>query len=185
MEALYNVENEEIQNFHTEIKNTIDNCFIETMNATGIKREEELREIKANAYNTLEQRREIILNKILYRPPFTLNNVNEILTNIWGAGNYIWHFYPEDYRLIVDIDTNDPTIYLQFSNQVRQMVPANIYLILSIQYTHLYLARKFTYENLEELTHEELSQYENLDDLPETDVKSIIGENTKWITQKI
>ena len=184
-DSLYTVEQEEIEKLHTESKRIFDNCFIKTMDMLGIQREEELHEIKPNAYQTLEQRRIVVLNKILYRPPFTLKNLQKILDNIWGAGNYLWRFYTEDYRLIVDIDTNDPVIYLQFSKQVRNIIPANIYLILSIQYTHLYLGRNYTYERMEELTYGELSQYHNLDDLPEVDTDGIIRRNRKWITQTI
>lgn len=184
-DSLYTVEQGEIEKLHTEAKRIFDNCFIKTMDMLGIQREEELHEIRPNAYQTLEQRREIVLNKILYRPPFTLKNLHKILDNIWGAGNYIWQFYREDYRLIVDIDTNDPVIYLQFSKQVRNIIPANIYLILSIQYTHLYLGRNYTYERMEELTYGELSRYHNLDDLPEVDSDGIIRRNREWITQTI
>lgn len=183
-DALYTVEAEEIGKLRGTARRVIDNCFIKTMDALGIQRTEELYEVKKNAYLTLDQRREIILNKILYRPPFTLRNLHNILSNVWGEGNYIWNFYPEDYRLIVDIDTNDPLIYLQFSNQVRKIIPANIYLILSIQWTHLYLGRNYTYERMEELTYGTLSEYKNLDDLPEIDTNGIIRRNTEWITRR-
>ena len=185
IESLYEVEAEEVEKLHGEAMRVIDNCFIKTMDALGIQRTEELYEVKKNAYLTLDQRREVILNKILYRPPFTFKNLNNILSNVWGEGNYIWHFYPENYRLIVDIDTNDPIIYLQFSNQVRNVIPANIYLILSIQWTHLYLGRNYTYERMEELTYETLSEYKSLDSLPDIDTDGIIRRNTEWITRRI
>lgn len=183
-DALYDVQSEEVEKIQGEVKRIFDNCFIKTMDVLGIQREEELHEIKANAYHTLEQRREVVLNKILYRPPFTMKNLRQILVNIWGEGNFVYRFYPEDYRLIVDIDTNDPIIYLQFSKQVRNIIPANIYLILAIQYTHLYLGRNYTYERMEELTYDELSQYKSLDGLPDVDGDEIIRRNEEWITQR-
>jgi len=183
-DALYDVQSEEVEKIQGEVKRIFDNCFIKTMDVLGIQREEELHEIKANAYQTLEQRREVVLNKILYRPPFTKKNLRQILVNIWGEGNFVYRFYPEDYRLIVDIDTNDPIIYLQFSKQVRNIIPANIYLILAIQYTHLYLGRNYTYERMEELTYGELSQYKSLDGLPDVDGDEIIRRNESWITQR-
>lgn len=162
-DALYEVEKEEVEKIRGEAKRVFDNCFIMTMDLLGIQREESLLEIMPNAYQTLEQRREVVLNKMLYRPPFTMRNVTQILENIWGKGNFIWNFYPEDYRLIVDIDTNDPVIYLQFSKQVRNIIPANIYLILSVQYTYIYLGRNFTYGGMESLTYGDLSQYSIID----------------------
>lgn len=162
-DALYGVEGEEVESLRGEVRRVFDNCFIQTMDLLGIQREESLLEIMPNAYQTLEQRREVVLNKMLYRPPFTMKNVTQILENIWGKGNFIWNFYPEDYRLIVDIDTNDPVIYLQFSKQVRNIIPANIYLILSVQYTYIYLGRNFTYGGMESLTYGDLSQYSIID----------------------
>lgn len=183
-DALYAVEGEEVEKIHAGAKKIFDNCFIKTMDITGIQREEELHEIKPNAYQTLEQRREVVLNKILYRPPFTDKNLHKILANVWGEGNFNYRFFPDDYRLIVDIDTNDPIIYLQFSKQVRNIIPANIYLILSIQYTHLYLGRNYTYKRMEDLTYGELSQYKSLDELPDVDGDEIIRRNEAWITQR-
>lgn len=164
MNDLYEVEAEEIEKLHEARKKIINNTFIMTMNALGVSKWEKIYNIKANAFQTLDERKQILLNKILYKPPFTRQNLQELLENIWGKGNFIFELYPDDYRMIVDIDTNNPIIYLQFSNQVRNVIPANIYLILSIQYTHLWLGRNKTYEEMEELTYEELSRYSVIDD---------------------
>lgn len=162
MKALYGTEAFEVEKLCGETKHIIDNLFIQTMDTEGVAKQEKFFNIKPNAFQTLEERKMILLNKILYRPPFTRQALQQILENIWGKGNFIYELYPDDYRMIIDIDTNNPTIYLQFSQQVREVVPANIYLILSIQYTHLYLGRNFTYERMESLTYGELSQYADI-----------------------
>ena len=72
--------------------------------------------------------------------------------------------YPDEFKIIIDIDTNNPVIYLQFSKQVRNIIPANLYLILSIQYTYIYLKRNYTYGKLSALTYEELSRYSELNE---------------------
>lgn len=163
-DALYGVMGDEIAKLHETMQKIIDNLFILTMDVKGVAKQEQFFNIKPNAFQTLEERKMILLNKILYRPPFTRQNLQQLLENIWGKGKFIFELYPDDYRMIIDIDTNNPTIYLQFSQQVRDVVPANIYLILSIQYTHLYLSRNYTYEKMESLTYGELSQYANLDE---------------------
>lgn len=158
-DALYDTQGGEIENLQGTTNKIINNLFISSCDLDGVKRWEKFFNIKQNKDYTLEERRGIVLNKVLYRPPFTRQRLTEILETIWGKGNYTYELYPDDYRLIVDIDTNDPVIYLQFSKQLRNIVPANIYLILSIQYTYLYLGRNYTYRRMEDLTYGELSQY--------------------------
>ena len=165
MDSLYTVQGDEVEKVNLTINSIIDNLFIKTSNLEGVKRWEKFYNIKSNSLRTLEERRAIVLNKLLYRPPFTRQRLNEILSNIWGEGNYIYQLYPDDYRLIIDINTNNPVIYLQFSNLLRDIIPANIYLVLSIQYTYIYLGRNYTYGKLHDdgLTYEELSRYANVD----------------------
>ena len=161
-DSLYSVQKEEIENLHGIARKIINNLYISTCDVDGVKRWEKFFNIKQNKDYTLEERRQIIMNKVLYRPPFTRQRLTEILETIWGKGNYIYQLYPDEYKLIVDIDTNNPTIYLQFSKQLRNIVPANLYLILSIQYTYIYLARNYTYEQLGSMTYEELSRYSEI-----------------------
>jgi hypothetical protein len=163
-DALYSVQKNEIEEIHSTSKKIIDNLYVSTCDIDGIKRWEKFFNIKQNKDYTLEERRMIVLNKILYRPPFTRQRLTEILETIWGKGKYIYELYPDEYKLIVDIDTNNPIIYLQFSKQLRNIVPANLYLVLSIQYTNIYLGRNYTYGAMEELTYEELSQYASIDE---------------------
>ena len=162
-DALFDVEKEEVEKLYGTRKKIFDNLFIETMDVEGIARQEEFFNIKPNAFQTLEERRMIVLNKLLYRPPFTRQNFQKILENIWGKGKYIFQIYPDDYRIVIDIDTNNPVVYLQFSQQIREVIPANLYLVLSIQWTHLYLGRNYTYQRMEEKTYGELSEYAMLD----------------------
>ena len=161
-DAIYSSQKNEILSLREESKKIANNLYVSTSDLDGVKRWEKFFNIKQNKDYTLEERRMIILNKILYRPPFTRQRLTEILETIWGKGNYIYELYPDDYRLLIDIDTNNPVIYLQFSRQLRNIIPANLYLILSIQYTYIYLKRNFTYNQLGSLTYEELSQYSDI-----------------------
>ena len=164
MNSMYEVEGEEVEKLHGTLHEIINNLFIMTSDLEGIQRWEKFFNIKPNSLHSLEERKMIVLNKILYRPPFTRQRLQEILESIWGKGNYIYNLSPDEYKLIIDIDTNNPAIYLQFSNLLRRIIPANIYLILSIQYTYIYLKRNFTYNRMNGLTYEELSRYSSLNE---------------------
>lgn len=159
MKNLYGVEKEEIKKLNDEIIRVINNSFISSADIDGVIKYEELRNIKPNADYSLEIRKANVLNKMLFKPPFTRQRLDSILKSIYGEGNYYFEIIANEFRVIIDINTSIPEIYLQFSKDIRDIVPANMYLIFAIQYTYLYLNRNFTYNKLSELTYSELSQY--------------------------
>ena len=107
----------------------------------------------------LNVRRELLLTKRRFRPPFTRQNMMKTLVNIWGEGNFTFEIFPNIYEIIIDIHTNSPEVYLKFQTYVRNLIPANLYVIFSIQYTYLYLYRYYNYNNLSTFTYEELGKY--------------------------
>lgn len=159
IEGLYNSQSDEVEKIHYDTKRIVNNSFIKTADGKGISRFEELLEMKGNAKYTLEQRRENVLNKMLFVPPFTRQKLNEILYNIYGRGGYVFDVYPNEFRVIIDINTTDPIVYLQLNKDVRYIIPANMELIFAIQYTYLYLNRNKTYTKMSELSYNELSKY--------------------------
>lgn len=161
MNNIYGVHKEEIERLHGSIDSIRLNAYVQTMDIKHIRNWEKILKIKVDDSYTLQQRRENVLNTLLFKPPFTRQKLNNTLYNIWGEGNYQFEIFPDDFRVIIDIDTQDPVIYLQFSKLVRRIVPANMYLIFSIQYTYLFLQRNKTYNEMQALAYEELSQYSN------------------------
>ena len=161
MNNLYGVHKQEVERLHGSLNQMRLNAYIQTMDIKHIRLWEKILKIKVDDSCTLQQRRSNVLNTLLFKPPFTRQRLNDTLYNIWGEGNYQFEIFPDDFRVIIDIDTFDPVIYLQFTKIVRRIIPANMYLIFSIQYTYLFLQRNKTYNQLQELTYQELSQYNN------------------------
>lgn len=160
MNSLYQAQGSEIEDLNSDIKTEIDNNFISSSNSEGMSRWEKIYNLKNNSDYTLDERKELLMDRIYFKPPFTRQRFMEILQNVWGEGNYTFALYPDIYELIIDIYTTNPLIYLKFKGYVRDVVPANIYLIFSIQYTYLYLNRNYTYNRLEnEMTYGDMSQY--------------------------
>ena len=141
-------------NFHS-----FRNNFIKTADINGIEQYENIYDVLPNVDYTVEERRENIKNKMLWKPPFTRQRLMEILQNIWGKGNYVFDIKYEDFEVIIDINTVNPIVYLQFQINVRRVIPSNMYIIFSIQYTYLYITRNYTYQQLESFTYGDLSQY--------------------------
>ena len=161
MNNIYGVHKQEVESLHGSLNQMRLNAYIQTMDIKHTRLWEKILKIKVDDSYTLEQRRSNVLNTLLFKPPFTRQRLNDTLYNIWGEGNYQFEIFPDDFRVIIDIDTFDPVIYLQFTKLVRRIIPANMYLIFSIQFTYLFLQRNKTYNQLQELTYQELSQYNN------------------------
>ena len=161
LKALYNVQAGEIENIHLDKRKIFRNNFIKIADINGVEQYENIYNILPNVDYTTEERRENVKNKMLWKPPFTRQRLMEILQNIWGKGNYFFEIKYEDFEVIIDINTINPIVYLQFQINVRNVIPANMYIIFAIQYTYLYLNRNYTYNRLEteNLTYGDLSQY--------------------------
>jgi len=161
MNNIYGVHNQEIESLHGSLNQIKLNAYVQTMDIKHIKYWEKILNIKADNSYTIEQRRENTLNTLLFKPPFTRQKLKDTLHNVFGDGNYQFEIFPDDFRVIIDINTFDPVIYLQFTKLIRRIIPANMHLIFSIQYTYLFLQRNKTYNQLQELTYQELSQFSN------------------------
>ena len=159
MEKIYDTQADEIAELNSEFVNLKDNAYIQSMDERHIKQWEKILKQYSNNSLDIETRRTLVLNQLLFKPPFTEQRINEILYNIWGDGNYFFELNEDNFTAIIDINTVNPIIYLQFHNFVRRVIPANIYLIFAIQYTYMYLNRNFTYNELADLTYGDLSQY--------------------------
>ena len=159
MQALYETQKTEIEMLDGEIHNTINNTFIESLNLKGIQEWEKILNLESNSNLNLNTRKELIALKRLFKPPFTRQNLQRILESVWGNGNYTFEIYPNLFEVIIDIHASNPDIYLKFQQYVRDIVPANMFLIFSVQYTYLYLYRNYSYNDLSALTYGELSQY--------------------------
>lgn len=159
MKSLYGVQKDEIQAIHDEIQINIDNTFLQSLNLYGIQKWEKLLRLESNADLSINVRKELLFTKRRFRPPFTRQNLQKILESVWGNGNYTFEIYPNEFQLIIDIHTNEPEVYLKFQKYIRSLIPANMYVIFSVQYTYLYLYRHYNYNNLSAFTYDELSKY--------------------------
>lgn len=161
-DKIFQVEKSEIDLLDSEIMRIFKNNFISELDVKGIEKYEELLDL-IPVNSDIEVRRNSILDRMTYRPPITRLKFLNILFGIWGDGNYSFEIKYDEYKVIVDIYATNPIIYWQFQTQVRNLVPANMIVIFSLQYTHLYLKRNYTYGEMRSagLTYGELSRYSN------------------------
>lgn len=157
---IYEIERQLLDGCAADSKSIFDDVFVSTAGSRGIKRFEQLFGLKPGQDDTLEHRRQMVLQKISYRPPFTRQTLGELLHTLFGDGNYVYEIIPSDFQLVVDVDTDDPEAYLQFQKDLRRKIPANLTLVMLIQYIHAYLKKKYTYGEMHRrFTYGELSRY--------------------------
>ena len=159
MVALYGAE----KNIYIELDNVrrtlYNNMYINSANLDAIKKYEKTYEIMPDSSLTLEQRRQIIINKLMFRPPFTRQRIEAILDSYYGNGNYALIVYPTTYTILIDPDIEDWSVYYTVLNLLRQLIPSNMVLLYGMPYTYIYLRRNHTYESMQEFTYGDLSQY--------------------------
>lgn len=163
MDSIYSTQEDEIELLHKSSMDIFNNNFVQTSNLKGVRKYEEILKIKSDISFDLEYRKQKILDKLTYKPPFTRQRLQSILERIWGVGNFLFEISPDKFEVIIDIETTNPSYYIEYSKIIRDVIPANLYLILSLQYTYLFLNRNYTYESLETLDYEELSKYSQED----------------------
>lgn len=159
MDALYEVQKGEVENLNLEARGVINNCYIISSDITAIRRWEGLLELTSDSKVDTNVRKDLIITKLTFKPPYTRHNFQQILETIWGKGNFVFQVYPNEFLIIIDIHTNYPDVYLKFQDYVRDIVPANMDLVFAVHYNHIYLNRFFKYNELEDMTYGELSQY--------------------------
>lgn len=161
--AVYETEREEISDAHGALMQAAQSAFLRTMGLRRIKQWEKLLDIQPNPDGGIDNRRDAVMQKMFFRPPYTRLNFGEFLTGLFGDGDYVWSIDYDSYEVIIDVRDDNVAKYLRFKKNVRDVLPANMRLIFSIQYTHLFLEHGnfygYRHSDLERFTYGELSKY--------------------------
>lgn len=162
MLAIYNTQSDEVSSYEAIIQRVFLNNFVKYCNVEGIRRFEDIFSIQADEVNeSLELRKQRVINKFSQLPPFTKIFVQQKLINLFGEENVEFEVYYNDYKVKIGIESNIDGIVTETLKDLRQIIPANIIIeqIIYYPYTHGYLKRHYTHSELAQYTQEELSQY--------------------------
>ena len=136
---LYDIEHNESKAVNDCANEIHDNLFIGTANLEGIKKFEKIYDVKGKASDSLEVRRDIIHNIMAYRPPFTRLRLENLLTNIFGEGNFEYDLDIPNFSVTVSVPPTNVSMFQSYLTQVRNIVPANLNLVFSTPYTYIFL----------------------------------------------
>ena len=105
------------------------NLFVMTADVRGVEAFEHIYNIRADMQTeTLEFRRQRLLNRMNTVPPFTIRFLRERLDSLIGVGRY--NVWVEDYTLHVEATTGDAGWYHEVAVFIDRIKPANIVYIL-------------------------------------------------------
>lgn len=161
METLYGIQSKEMSKGMDSVLSVFNENFIRNCDERGIENFEKIYGIRPSSQSTIEERRAIVYSKMIFKPPFTRQRIEMILDNLLGKNNYAYKIYPKDYSVLISITAISADVYHKVVNDLRQIVPANMTLVLSTKYTHIYLAQ-YTHGELSKFKHEKLSEYSSM-----------------------
>lgn len=139
-DILYDIQSDEVKSVNDSIAEIFRNTFIKTANEKGIRNFEKIYNLGYNPELSLEERRSIVYNWMIYKPPFTKQRFNLLLKNILEIDNFMFVIDSENFFVIVSIPMLDRNSYDSYVNKIREIIPANMELIPSTPYTYLYLS---------------------------------------------
>ncbi len=162
MLEIYERQNQQLDNTSSLVYQVFLNNYVKTCDLEGIRNFEKIFDIQADEKNdSMDLRKNRVLIKLSQHLPFTHIFVERMLVNIFGEDKTEFRVLNNEYKTQVDIETTIHGLVDETLKDLRQIIPANmiIEIILSEPYMHRYLAKYYTYGQLEEFTYGQLSQY--------------------------
>lgn len=124
------VENPQIRKFQEAIENLIKDNFVVTAAEHGIGQYEKLLQITPDkSIESLEFRRDRILNRLNMFPPFTLPFLHRLLSDAVGRDNYDVTMDYANYTLYLESSATNQQWFEEISFTINSIKPANIVFI--------------------------------------------------------
>lgn len=153
--VLADAEDAELEALRQAIDDVLNDQFIETATERGIARREAILGIVPYGDDTLETRRFRVAGKWLNRLPYTYRMLQERLNALLGEGHYVIELHKEPYTLRVQIELTVKRQFDAVQQILREVVPANLRLIVELRYNQ--------HMTIGQLTHGALAVYRHID----------------------
>lgn len=124
------VENSNFNRVRIELLQLFSMRFVHDTDEVGIARWEKMLKLKRRASDSLETRRVRVLAKINNKLPYTWRTLNQLLTSIFGEGNYHINLDPQEY-IIELLIPSEHSYYRELLEILEPMIPLNIYLMIA------------------------------------------------------
>lgn len=149
--SITDTEQIEIDCLNVEAENILSDQFISELTENGAKRWESVLGISPKDTDTLDERRFRILTKQSQETPYTLRKLEQMLTKLCGAGNYVVELKANDYYICVKLAVGNHNNYSEVESILNRIIPANMTREIELLYN--------PHDRLSQLTHAQLSAY--------------------------
>lgn len=138
---LANIEDELFEEVHNELQTAHANNYVMTANEKAIRIYEDALNIIPNpTVETLEFRRERILNRFQMYSPFTLKFLKEKLDAIIGKGKYVLTLDYNAYTMYLEMTLENASWFKEANLTINWIKPANIkYVMVPVIFERIYL----------------------------------------------
>lgn len=157
-QAIADAVDPEILDLHDEVKNLIDDQFIETATSKGIARREKLLKIQPFSDDTLDTRKFRVGVEWNNQVPYSYRQLEKKLSDLLGEDGYMMIRNLGAYTVSIKVNLGQKRMLQSVENTVQNMVPCNLVITVELQYNrHVDLAR-FAHEYLATKTHLQLRE---------------------------
>ena len=155
-QAICSAETEEFGRLYEAISDTINSSFYLYTNELGVARWEKMLGITPAPSDTLENRRFRINARMNADIPYTHRSLEELLDNLCGEGMYKLTITPNDYTIKVAIALSSPTNTDTVEEAIRDLIPANMLLVVENLFTSFAMLSGHTHSELADYTHNQI-----------------------------
>lgn len=120
------VESEQLDSVKNQFNKILNNQFVITADSDGVAMFESLYGIIPESSDSLEFRKERVLNRIQLQPPFTIRYLEQQLDKIIGKGKYTVEINYDKYTLIINSAAENQAYAQEVAVFVGKVKPANI-----------------------------------------------------------
>jgi DNA-binding PadR family transcriptional regulator len=150
----------ELSPLYRNLSKLLNDQFISTASEEVIAKWEKYLDITPNGTDTLDERRFRIHVELNDTPPYTDKYLINKLDNLCGKGLWRWHRDYNEYTLVIEVSLESVANTESVINMVRNIIPANINLVVRNYRSRHSELGAFTHEELTTYTHDEIKYAE-------------------------
>lgn len=125
--VIMNAESLEFDEMYAVAEQIFSNQFVLTSDDKGLRYYEQILKISADPTNeTIEFRRQRVLNRLALILPFTLPYLRNKLNSMFGEGNWKAWIVPSLYQLFIEMPASSEYWYYELKRLVTAIKPCNI-----------------------------------------------------------
>jgi hypothetical protein len=155
--VLAEAENTEIESLWEDLKNILDDQFINEATKNGVERWESILRIKSLDTDTLDDRKFRILTRLNEQLPYTYKGLENQLILLCGEKEYSFNIDYANYIVVVKVALTAKKQFYEVNNLLNRTIPCNMIINLSLLYNTWDMA-KLTWNQAHKLTWQQLRE---------------------------